>query len=109
VNQVKTDYAIDSDRVYVGGLSAGAAMSVIMGATYPDVFAAISVGAGLEYKAATSVTNAYTAMSSGGPNPSQQGDAAFSAMGSNKRVVPVVVFHGTSDYTVYPVNANQVI
>lgn len=109
VNQVKTDYSIDGDRVYVGGLSAGAAMSVIMGATYPDVFAAISVGAGLEYKAATSVTNAYTAMSSGGPNPSQQGDAAYNAMGSNKRVVPVVVFHGTSDYTVYPVNANQVI
>lgn len=109
VNQVKANYTIDDNRVFVGGLSAGAAMSVIMGATYPDIFAAISVGAGLEYKAATNLTGAYTAMSSGGPNPIQQGDAAFTAMGNYKRVVPVIVFHGTSDYTVYPVNADQVI
>ncbi|MBM7702450.1 PHB depolymerase family esterase [Metabacillus iocasae] len=109
VNQVKSDYTIDDNRVYVGGLSAGAAMSVIMGATYPDIFAAISVGAGLEYKAATSLTGAFTAMNSGGPNPSQQGDAAYNAMGAYKRVVPVIVFHGTSDTTVYPVNGHQVI
>lgn len=43
-----------------------------MGATYPDVYSAIGVGAGLEYKAANSVTNAYTAMSSGGPDPTTQ-------------------------------------
>ncbi|WP_081415042.1 extracellular catalytic domain type 1 short-chain-length polyhydroxyalkanoate depolymerase [Ectobacillus panaciterrae] len=109
VNQVKSTYSIDSNRVFVSGLSAGAAMSVIMGATYPDIFAAIGVGAGLEYKAATSLTNAYTAMNSGGPNPVQQGNAAYTAMGSAKRAVPVIVFHGTSDYTVYSVNAHQVI
>ncbi|WP_236712656.1 PHB depolymerase family esterase [Peribacillus muralis] len=109
VNQIKQNYTIDDNRVFTGGLSAGAAMAVIMGATYPDVFAAVSVGAGLEYKAATSVSNAYTAMSNGGPNPGLQGDAAYNAMGAFKRVVPVVVFHGTADSTVNQVNANQVI
>lgn len=109
VNQIKSSYSIDADQVFVGGLSAGAAMSVIMGATYPDIFAAISVGAGLEYKAATSVTGAYTAMSSGGPNPIQQGDLAYSAMGDHKRVVPVILFHGTADYTVAPINAHQIL
>ncbi|KJL04570.1 PHB depolymerase family esterase [Priestia aryabhattai] len=109
VNQIKSSYSIDADQVFVGGLSAGAAMSVIMGATYPDIFAAISVGAGLEYKAATSVTGAYTAMGSGGPNPIQQGDLAYSAMGDHKRVVPVILFHGTADYTVAPINANQIL
>lgn len=109
VNQIKSSYSIDADQVFVGGLSAGAAMSVIMGATYPDMFAAISVGAGLEYKAATSVTGAYTAMSSGGPNPIQQGDLAYSAMGEHKRVVPVILFHGTADYTVAPINAHQIL
>ncbi|MHC5549354.1 CE1 family esterase, partial [Bacillus subtilis] len=84
-------------------------MSVIMGATYPDIFAAISVGAGLEYKAATNVTGVYTAMSSGGPNPIQQGDLAYSAMGDHKRVVPVILFHGTADYTVAPINAHQIL
>ena len=109
VGDVKRDYAIDDDRVYAAGLSAGGAMAVIMGATYPDVFAAINVGSGLEYKAATSQIGAFTALNSGGPNPERQGDAAYSAMGSRARTVPTIVFHGTSDYTVYPVNADQVI
>lgn len=109
VSDVKRDYAIDDDRVYAAGLSAGGAMTVILGATYPDVFAAINVGSGLEYKAATSQIGAFTALNSGGPNPERQGDAAYSAMGSRARTVPTIVFHGTSDYTVYPVNADQVI
>ncbi|MHC8966005.1 PHB depolymerase family esterase [Priestia aryabhattai] len=109
VNQIKSSYSIDADQVFVGGLSAGAAMSVIMGATYPDIFAAISVGAGLEYKAATNVMGAYTAMSSGGPNPIQQGDLAYSAMGDHKRVVPIILFHGKADYTVAPINTHQIL
>ncbi|TYS01673.1 PHB depolymerase family esterase [Rossellomorea vietnamensis] len=109
VTSVKNNYSIQGDKVYAAGLSAGAAMSVIMGATYPDLFSGIGVGAGLEYKAATSVTSAFTAMSSGGPNPQQQGAAAYQAMGSRAKVMPVIVFHGTSDYTVSPVNGNQVI
>ena len=78
-----------NDIVYVGGLSAGAAMTVILGATYPDVFAAIAVGAGLEYQAATSVMNAYLAMSSGGPNPVTQGDIAYKEQGEYSRPLGV--------------------
>ncbi|UOY93349.1 PHB depolymerase family esterase [Ectobacillus sp. JY-23] len=109
VNQVKSQYTVDDNRVYVTGLSAGGAMSVIMGATYPDIFAAIGVGSGLEYKAATTQTAAFTAMSSGGPNPTQQGQAAYTGMGGYKRVVPTIVFHGSSDTTVAPVNGNQIL
>jgi hypothetical protein len=109
VTTIKNNYSIQDNHVYATGISAGAAMSVIMGATYPDLFSGIGVGAGLEYKAATSMTGAFTAMSSGGPNPSQQGNAAYQAMGGRAKVMPVIVFHGTSDYTVYPVNGHQVI
>lgn len=100
---------VDASRVYVTGLSAGAAMSAIMGATYPDLYAAIGVHSGLEYKAASNMTDAFTAMRQGGPNPTTQGQAAYNAMGSYARVVPTIVFQGTSDYTVYPVNGDQVI
>ncbi|WP_341357591.1 PHB depolymerase family esterase [Rossellomorea sp. y25] len=109
VNTIKDGYSIKDEHVYVAGLSAGAAMSVIMGATYPDLFSGIGVGAGLEYKAATSTTAAFSAMSGGGPDPVRQGRTAYQAMGSRAAVVPVIVFHGTSDYTVYPVNGEQVI
>src|SRR6266849_6155906 len=47
------NWTIDPNRIYVTGISAGAAMSVILGATYPDVFKAIGVHSGLEYQTAT--------------------------------------------------------
>lgn len=109
VEQTTSQWTIDSSRVYVAGMSAGAAMAVIMGATYPDIFAAIGVHSGLEYQAATDQTSGSMALSQGGPSPTQQGQAAYNAMGSHARVVPTIVFHGTSDYTVYPLNGDQVV
>ncbi|MBE3561500.1 MAG: PHB depolymerase family esterase [Ktedonobacteraceae bacterium] len=109
VEQTTSQWTIDTNRVYAAGMSAGAAMAVIMGATYPDIFAAIGVHSGLEYQAATSQTAATMALSQGGPDPTTQGQAAYNAMGSAARVVPTIDFQGQSDYTVYPVNGDQVI
>ncbi len=109
VQHIKQNYSVDDRRVYVAGLSAGGAMSVILGATYPDVFTAIGVGSGLEYKAATSMMTSFTAMMMGGPSPTRQGELAYQAMGEHARVMPVIVFHGTADYTVRPINGDQVI
>ncbi|UOQ95662.1 PHB depolymerase family esterase [Halobacillus shinanisalinarum] len=109
VNSIKGDYSIKQDQIYVAGLSAGAAMSVIMGATYPNIFSGVGVGAGLEYKAADNTIDAFTAMSNGGPNPVQQGRLAYQAMEEVAKKLPVIAIHGTSDYTVNSVNAEQVI
>ena len=109
VEQTTSQWTIDTNRVYVAGMSAGAAMAVIMGATYPDIFAAMGEESGLEYQAATSLTAATTAESQGGPSPTTQGQAAYNAMGSVARVVPTISFQGTSDFTVYPVNGDQIV
>lgn len=109
VEQNTAQWTIDPNRVYVAGMSAGACMAVVMGATYPDIFAAIGVHSGLEYQAGTDQTSGTLALSQGGPNPTQQGQAAFNAMGSVARVVPTIVFHGTSDATVAPLNGDQVV
>lgn len=109
VHHIKLSYSVSDDQIYVSGFSAGGAMSVIMGATYPDLFSAIAVHSGLEYKAATSSTSAWMAMLNGGPDPNNQGTLAYWAMGSRARVIPTIVFHGTSDYTVYPINGHQVL
>jgi len=109
VNSVSQTFSIDSKRVYALGLSAGAAMSVILGSTYPNIFSAIGVGAGLEFKAATDTTSAFISMSLGGPNPVTQGQVAYKSMQPREREVGVIVFHGTSDFTVALVNGQQVI
>lgn len=109
IKQDTTHWTIDPARVYVAGLSAGAAMAVILGATYPDLFAAIGVHSGLEYHAATSLTSGLKAMRRAGPDPVQQGQLAYDVMGSYARVVPSIVFHGTQDAFVAPANGDQVV
>src|SRR6202050_2093832 len=114
VLQVCSTHNVDPDRVYVAGVSAGGAMAPILAATYPDLFAALAVFAGAEFKAATNVSEGFSAMKRGGPDPVQQGQLAFEAMRSGlahkkRRRMPVIVFHGTEDTTVNPVNADQVV
>jgi len=98
---VMDGWSVDSRRVYVIGASAGGAMSVIMGATYPDRYAAIGVVAGCEYAGAPCGP-------SGGPDPTAQGQLAYQAMGTSARSVPVIVFHGDADPVAAPINGQQV-
>ncbi len=109
VNKVRSSYNVDASHTFVAGMSAGAALSVIMGATYPDLFRAIGVHSGLEYKAATDLLSATLAQRLGGPDPNQQGYVAYLAMRDAKRRMPVIVFNGDLDTTVTVTNAHQVI
>jgi len=102
-------WTIDGHRIYVTGISAGGAMAVILGATYPDIFAAIGVHSGVEYRAITSLLSGGEVFLDGGPDPIQQGQEAFAAMGSFARVVPTIVFHGTDDVVANPIDGNQVV
>lgn len=105
---VRAAHAVDPERVYVAGLSAGAAMSVILGATYPDRFTAIGVVAGVEYKGATSIAGTFSVAQGGGPDPEQQGSLARDAMGPRARPLPAFVLHGTADAVLAKVNGDQV-
>jgi poly(hydroxyalkanoate) depolymerase family esterase len=106
--QVMREYLVDPQRVYIGGLSAGAAAAAIMGATYPDLYAAIGVHSGLACGAANDLPSAFVAM--------RQGDLADvleaghgSPLLGNGQAVPTIVFHGDRDTTVHPRNGDHVI
>lgn len=107
--RVVAEHNVDPERVYVAGMSAGGAMASIMGATYPDLYAAIGVHSGLQYKAADNNLAALTVQQRGGPDPDRQGREAFLSARSTARVLPTIVFHGTDDRVVDVVNAHQTL
>ena len=109
VDEIAKRENIDRKAVYVAGLSAGAAMAVILAATYPDTFAAAGAQSGLEYLAATNEGSAWMAMSLGGPDPAPLARKIVDQMGANSRVMPLMVFHGGADYVVKAVNADQIV
>ncbi len=105
--QVMRDHAVDPARVYIAGLSAGGATAAIMGAAYPDLYAAVGVHSGLACGVARDVASAFVAMRQGGAAPSPFG--ARSASETPDRLVPTIVFHADRDTTVHPTNGDHVV
>jgi poly(hydroxyalkanoate) depolymerase family esterase len=108
-HQLMSTYHVNARQVYVAGLSAGGAMAVIMGVSYPDLYTAIGVHSGLAYGAAHDLPSALAAMQNGGTTAARQQDSRFPAAGIGTRIVPTIVFHGDRDTTVHPRNGDQVL
>lgn len=102
--EIMRRYAVDPAQVHIAGLSAGGAAAAVMGAAYPDIYAAIGVHSGLACGAASDMPSAFTAMAQGSGGRGQRQPAA-----AGRRIVPAIVFHGDRDKTVHPRNAEEVI
>ena len=98
--EVASMYRIDERRIFVAGMSAGAAMAVILGTTYPDLYAAVGAHSGLGYGAARDLPSAFGAMRGAGGSCRSTSHAA---------TVPTIVFHGDGDHTVDARNASAIV
>ena len=106
--EVEANYRVDKGRIFVAGLSAGASMAVILGATYPELYAAIGAHSGLPYGAAHDMLSAFAAMQghtslSELPNTSgiaADDAAAVSLRSGGARLPAAIVFHGDHDRTI---------
>jgi poly(hydroxyalkanoate) depolymerase family esterase len=110
VEHAVTMFAADRSKVFVTGLSAGGAMASVMLATYPEVFAGGAIIAGLPYRCASNVQQAFEAMFA------EEGHAA-QALGDRVRAASkyrgpwpkISVWHGTGDPIVKPSNCEAII
>jgi poly(hydroxyalkanoate) depolymerase family esterase len=110
VEQMVRDHDIDRKRIFVTGLSAGGAMTLAMLASYPDVFAAGAVIAGLPYGGATNIQEALRGMFQAPPKSSRElGDLVREASPNSIVWPKLSVWHVSADRTVKPANAGEII
>lgn len=102
VRKVVRSHGLDGDRVFVAGLSAGGALAVVLGRTYPDLFRGVGACAGMPYGSARTATTAVLAMR-GRHRPAHETDDATGAV---VQPVRTVIIHGDRDRTVVPRNAD---
>ena len=104
------EHKIDDRRIFVTGLSAGGAMTSVMLATYPEVFAGGAVIAGLPFGVASNVREALNGMFQSHSRPaSELGDLVRHASHHKGPWPKISVWHGSADRTVNPANANEIV
>lgn len=102
--------AIDPNRVFVAGLSAGAAMANILASCYPELFKAVASHSGMAYASAFDPWTALWSVAHGSPHsPEAMGGAAYRCGGPHSRPIPALVIQGSEDTRVLPVNATQTL
>lgn len=95
--QVVAEHDADPARVFVAGLSAGGAMAAILGAEYPDLYAAVGVHSGLPAGSARDLISGLKAMREPGKAKKL------------RRAVPAIVIHGDADHLVNTGNGDAVL
>ena len=110
IAQVTKAHQLDPARVYINGLSAGGAMTMVMLACYPELFAGGAIIAGLPFAVAEGTPDALEAMR-GHPLPSRRALAASIASASDHRGPwpTLSVWHGTADHVVSSANAGAIV
>jgi poly(hydroxyalkanoate) depolymerase family esterase len=97
--EIVETYGLDPIRVYIGGLSAGGAMALVMANTYPELYAAVGIHSGVPYAAAHDLPSAFAAMKGAGTPVANE----------CLKGKPIIVFHGDRDDTVHPINSDRIV
>src|SRR5271166_6717175 len=101
---------IDPKRVFIVGMSAGAAMACVLAVRHSRLFAACAIHSGVMFGAATSAIQALGVMRSG-PSASALANAGrlVREMPDRGVALPTLVIHGDQDSIVNPVNADRLV
>jgi poly(hydroxyalkanoate) depolymerase family esterase len=110
VEHMTAKHRLDRSRVFVTGLSAGGAMTSVMLASYPELFAGGAIIAGLPFASANTLPEALERMRGQGSPPRGELAARAEAAADHRRHKPTLsVWHGTRDTIVDPANAVAIV
>ena len=107
IRKVISQHPIDTNRVYLAGLSAGAGLAHSIALHFPHYFAAVALHSAPVFGVADNALHGLQIM--------QQGSSHGWASAINQLLIPanfpqipVLILHGTADRIVRPINAYQV-
>ncbi|MFZ6749390.1 alpha/beta hydrolase family esterase [Undibacterium sp. Ren11W] len=109
IKKITQKYPIDTTRIYLCGISAGAAMADIVALNHPDLFAAIGLHSGPMFGAGHSKIGAYGVMQHGASH--RVGAAITEVLHRTPAFpsMPTLLIQGMSDTIVRPINQSQLI
>jgi poly(hydroxyalkanoate) depolymerase family esterase len=107
IENVVEEHALDRSRIYIAGISAGAAMASIVALNYPSVIAAVGIHSGAVFGAANSSAQGYAVMQHGTFSLPGNAIRALKAKHDQFPPVPAILIHGQNDSVVRPINMTQ--
>lgn len=111
VDYMLKKFKVDSKNIFVTGMSAGGAMSVVMIATQPGMFKAAAIFAGGPYKPGSNIFSSAGSMVWGVDKTAEEwGDLVWRQNPAFKSKYPrVIIFHGTKDPVVNFRSAHEIV
>jgi poly(hydroxyalkanoate) depolymerase family esterase len=110
VRHMANVFGLERSRTFVTGLSAGGAMTAVMLACHPELFAGGAIIAGLPFATASTLPDALERMRGEGfPHRHELAARARAAASFNGSPPRLSVWHGTADTIVNPANATAIV
>ena len=110
IQHLAREYHLDRSQIFITGLSAGGAMTSVMLASYPELFAGGAVIAGLPFASASTLQAALEQMRGQGPSSRRElSDRVRASVGRGVDPPTLSVWHGTRDNIVDPANATAIV
>ena len=110
IEHMAAEHRLDQSRIFITGLSAGGAMTAVMLAAYPELFAGGAIIAGLPFASANTLPQALERMrGTGGPSRRELAARAKAAAPQRGPVPTLSVWHGTRDSIVDSANAVAIV
>ena len=109
IHKVMDQYPIDRSRIYICGISAGAAMANIVALNHPELFAGIGLHSGPIFGAGHSTIGALAVMRHGG---GARVDGAIAEVLGKRAAfpsLPTILIQGEDDSVVHPINQIQLV